>query len=121
MVNYVGFLQTWTFHQYLKVLQVRSSPPGDQGRAELAAVEAGRFTAKPHSTSWPSTASPIGPRACSDRMIAACDLPRASRKLDTGTTTSYRIDVDEDDDRSAAMTVTPSAIGAATEIGRATS
>ena len=40
--------------------------------------------------------------------------------IPTGTTTNYRIDVDEEEGRGDAMTVAPSAIGAGTEIGRAT-
>ena len=40
--------------------------------------------------------------------------------LPTGTTANHRIDVDEEEDRSDAMTVAPGAIGAGTEIGRAT-
>ncbi len=40
--------------------------------------------------------------------------------IPTGTTTNHRIDVDEEKDRSDAMTVATSAIGAGTEISRAT-
>src|SRR3954471_12104060 len=40
--------------------------------------------------------------------------------IPTGTTTNHRIDIDEEKDRSDAMTVAMSAIGAGTEIGRAT-
>src|SRR5712691_1320526 len=40
--------------------------------------------------------------------------------IPTGTTTNHRIDVDEEKDRSDAMTVAPGAIGAGTEISRAT-
>ena len=40
--------------------------------------------------------------------------------IPTGTTANHRIDVDEEEERSDAMTVAPGAIGAATEIGRAT-
>jgi len=40
--------------------------------------------------------------------------------IPTGTTTNYRIEVDEEEKSSEAMTVAPSAIGAGTEIGRAT-
>jgi len=40
--------------------------------------------------------------------------------IPTGTTTSHRIDGDEEEDRSDAMTVAPGATGAGTEIGRAT-
>ena len=40
--------------------------------------------------------------------------------IPTGTTTNHRIDVDEQEYGSDAMTVAPSAIGAGTEIGRAT-
>ena len=40
--------------------------------------------------------------------------------IPTGTTTSHRIDVDEAEGRSDVMTVAPVAIGAGTEIGRAT-
>ena len=40
--------------------------------------------------------------------------------IPTGTTASNRIDVDEDKDRSDPMIVAPGAIGAGTEIGRAT-
>ena len=40
--------------------------------------------------------------------------------IPTGTTTNYRIDVDEEEGRGDAITVAPSAIGAGTEIGRAT-
>jgi putative transposase len=40
--------------------------------------------------------------------------------ISTGTTTNHRIDIDEREGRSDAITVAPSAIGAGTEIGRAT-
>jgi putative transposase len=40
--------------------------------------------------------------------------------IPTGTTANHRIDVDEAEDRSDVMTVAPGAIGAGTEIGRAT-
>jgi putative transposase len=40
--------------------------------------------------------------------------------IPTGTTTNHRIDVDEEEDGSDVMTVAPSAIGAGTELGRAT-
>ena len=40
--------------------------------------------------------------------------------ISTGTTTTHRIDIDEREGRSDAITVAPSAIGAGTEIGRAT-
>ena len=40
--------------------------------------------------------------------------------IPTGTTTSHRSDVDEEEDTSDAMTVAPAATGAGTEIGRAT-
>ena len=40
--------------------------------------------------------------------------------IPTGTTDNHRIEVDEEEERSDAMTVAPGAIGAATEIGRAT-
>jgi hypothetical protein len=40
--------------------------------------------------------------------------------IPTGTTANHRIDVDEEKDRSDAMIVAPRAIGAGTEIGRAT-
>ena len=40
--------------------------------------------------------------------------------IPTGTTTNHRMDVDEEEHRSDAMTVATSAIGAGTEIGRAT-
>jgi putative transposase len=40
--------------------------------------------------------------------------------IPTGTAANHRIDVDEEEDRSDAMTVAMSAIGAGTEIGRAT-
>ena len=40
--------------------------------------------------------------------------------IPTGTTTNHRIDVDEEEHRSNAMTVATSAIGAGTEIGRVT-
>ena len=40
--------------------------------------------------------------------------------IPTGTTANNRIDVDEEEDSSDVMTVAPGAIGAATEIGRAT-
>ena len=40
--------------------------------------------------------------------------------IPTGTTTSHRIDVDQEEDKSDAMTVALGATGAATEIGRAT-
>jgi hypothetical protein len=40
--------------------------------------------------------------------------------ISTGTTANHRIEVDEEEDRSDAMTVAPGAIGAGTEIGRAT-
>src|ERR1700676_2210040 len=40
--------------------------------------------------------------------------------IPTGTTANHRIDVDEAEGKSDVMTVAPSAIGAGTEIGRAT-
>ena len=40
--------------------------------------------------------------------------------IPTGTTANNRIDVDEEEDSSDVMTVAPGAIGAGTEIGRAT-
>ena len=40
--------------------------------------------------------------------------------IPTDTTTNYRIELDEEEDSSEAMTVAPSAIGAGTEIGRVT-
>jgi hypothetical protein len=40
--------------------------------------------------------------------------------IPTGTTTNHRIDVDEKEERSDAITVATSATGAGTEIGRAT-
>jgi putative transposase len=40
--------------------------------------------------------------------------------IPTGTTATHRIDVDEGEDRNDVMTVAPAAIGAGTEIGRAT-
>jgi putative transposase len=40
--------------------------------------------------------------------------------IPTGTTANHRINVDQEEERSDAMTVAPSAIGAGTEIGRAT-
>jgi hypothetical protein len=40
--------------------------------------------------------------------------------IPTGTTANHRIDVDEGEGRSDVMTVAPAAIGAGTEIGRAT-
>jgi Integrase core domain len=40
--------------------------------------------------------------------------------IPTGTTTNYRIEVDEEEHRSDAITVATSAIGAGTEIGQAT-
>ena len=47
------------------------------------------------------------------KMLAFAHIP-------TGTAANHRIDVDEEEDRSDAMTVAMSAIGAGTEIGRAT-
>ena len=38
----------------------------------------------------------------------------------TGTSTSHRIDIDEEEDESDALTIAQGAIGAVTEIGRAT-
>ena len=40
--------------------------------------------------------------------------------IPTGTTATHRIDVDKGEDRNDVMTVAPAAIGAGTEIGRAT-
>ena len=40
--------------------------------------------------------------------------------IPTGTTANHRIDVDEEEERGDAITVAPGAIGASTEIGRAT-
>jgi len=55
----------------------------------------------------------IGGRSASPTGCAFAHIP-------TGTTTNYRIDVDEEEDSSDVMTVAPSAIGAGTELGRAT-
>ena len=51
---------------------------------------------------------------------SASPTGRAFAHIPTGTTTNHRIDVDEKKDRGDAMTGAPSAIGAGTEIGRAT-
>ena len=50
----------------------------------------------------------IGPTGC------------AFAHIPTDTTTNYRIEVNEEDESSEAMTVALSAIGAGTEIGRVT-
>ena len=54
---------------------------------------------------WGRSASPTG---------------SAFAHIPTGTTADHRIEVDAEDDRSDAITVAPGAIGAGTEIGRAT-
>jgi putative transposase len=55
----------------------------------------------------------IGGRSASPTGYAFAHIP-------TGTTTNQRFDVDEEEDRSDAMTVATSATGAGTKIGRAT-
>jgi putative transposase len=56
------------------------------------------------------------------RICGRSALPTgcAFAHIPTGTTANHEIDVDEEDDRSDAMTVAPAAIGTRTEIGRAT-
>src|SRR5947199_1137516 len=51
---------------------------------------------------------------------SAAPTGSAFANIPTGTAANHRIDVDEEEDRSDAMTVAMSAIGAGTEIGRAT-
>jgi hypothetical protein len=56
----------------------------------------------------------IGGRSASPTGGAFAHIP-------TGTTANHRINVDQEEERSDAVTVAPSAIGAGTKIGRATS
>jgi MobA/MobL family/Integrase core domain len=51
---------------------------------------------------------------------SASPTGRASAHIPTGTTPNHKIDIDEEEHKSNAMTVAPGAIGAGTEIGRAT-
>ncbi len=51
---------------------------------------------------------------------SASPTGRAFAHIPTGTTTDHRVDVDKEEHKSNAMTVATSAIGAGTEIGRAT-
>ena len=66
------------------------------------------------------SALPTGCASPASRASSEGGEMLAFAHITTGTTANHRIDVDEEEDRSDAMTVATSAIGAGTQIGRAT-
>jgi hypothetical protein len=89
----------------------------------LTADPVRRRLAVPHPSSIFRSSRNCAPRAAECRWIcgrSASPTGCAFAHIPTGTNANQRIDIDEGEGRSNVITIAPSAIGAGTEIGRAT-